>query len=90
MSGCTDPARVALRSIWRRLGVDAFEVRCERPNGSEWITELTVVQSGGTHTLTALKKAPPAALRCFGTWGFDSHWQSAEFAQSTHTMLHRT
>ena len=38
-----EPGRVAYRSVWRRLGRDAFEVRRERPDGNAWKTELTVV-----------------------------------------------
>ena len=38
-----DPGRIAYRSVWRRLGDDAFEVRRERPNEAKWDVELRVV-----------------------------------------------
>jgi hypothetical protein len=37
------PGQIAYRSVWRRLGDDAFEVRRERPSASEWNVELRVV-----------------------------------------------
>ena len=43
VSSRKDPNQVAYRSVWRRLGNDAFEVRRERPSGMGWSTELTVV-----------------------------------------------
>ena len=46
-----DPAKVAFRSVWRRIDAASFEVRRERPHGDGWNRELTVVY----------RKAPPAA-----------------------------
>ena len=38
-----EPGQIAYRSVWRRLGDDAFEVRRERPSAGEWKAELRVV-----------------------------------------------
>jgi hypothetical protein len=48
-----DPAKVAFRSVWRRIDDASFEVRRERPHGDGWNRELTVVY----------RKVPPAAAR---------------------------
>jgi hypothetical protein len=37
-----DPSTVVSRSVWKRLDRDTFEVRRERPSGSEWNTILKV------------------------------------------------
>ena len=37
-----DPAKVAFRSVWKRIDANSFEVRRERPNGNEWATVLSV------------------------------------------------
>lgn len=36
------PARLAYRSVWRRIDAQSFEVRREVPQGDGWRTELTV------------------------------------------------
>ena len=38
----SDPSTIAVRSVWRRLDSNSFEVRRERLVGSEWKTELVV------------------------------------------------
>jgi hypothetical protein len=38
-----DPAKVAFRSVWRRVDPSSIEVRREVPEGEGWKTELTVL-----------------------------------------------
>ena len=38
-----EPAKVAYRSVWRRIGADSLEVRREVPDGSGWKTQMTVL-----------------------------------------------
>lgn len=38
----TDAQKIVLRSVWRRIDANSFEVRQERPQGSEWRIDLVV------------------------------------------------
>lgn len=38
-----DPAKIAVRSAWRRIDADTIVVRRERPQGDKWTTEFSVV-----------------------------------------------
>lgn len=38
----TDPAKVASRSVWRRINLNTLEVRRQRPAGNGWENELVL------------------------------------------------